>query len=127
MGARRRGRRAARAGVPARLVAERRRRRLPARRRAELLRRRYGVAANHVTAIELVTAEAELRRVDAERDPDLFWALRGGGGGFGVVTAIEFELQPIETVFAGIAFYDVHDAPAVLRAWRDWCGRRPTR
>ncbi|UGS38535.1 FAD-binding oxidoreductase [Capillimicrobium parvum] len=87
--------------------------------------RRYGVASNHVTAIELVTAEAELRRVDAERDPDLFWALRGGGGGFGVVTAIELDLQPIETVYAGIAFYDVHDAPAVLRAWRDWCETAP--
>src|SRR5438445_672453 len=59
------------------------------------LSRRYGLAANRVLAIELVTADGELVRTDREREPDLFWALRGGGGSFGVVTAIEFELLPV--------------------------------
>ena len=56
--------------------------------------RKHGLAANSVTAIELVTADGELRRVDAQNEPELFWALRGGGGNFGVVTALEFDLLP---------------------------------
>ena len=56
------------------------------------LARRHGLACNKVRAIELVTADGEQRRVDADNDADLFWALRGGGGSFGVVTAIEFDL-----------------------------------
>jgi hypothetical protein len=87
--------------------------------------RRYGLAANHVTAIEVVTADGELRRVDGEHDPDLFWALRGGGGGFGVVTAIELELFPIETIYAGTLFWPVADARDVLRAWVDWTRTAP--
>ena len=56
---------------------------------------RYGVAANSVTAIEVVTADGDIVRTDADHEPDLFWALRGGGGTFGVVTAIEFALYPV--------------------------------
>lgn len=82
--------------------------------------RSHGLAANHVTAVELVTADGLLRRVDAERDRDLFWALRGGGGSFGVVTAVEFRLFPIETVYAGALFWPVDRAAEVLHAWRDW-------
>src|SRR5205823_190796 len=59
------------------------------------LSRRYGLAANSVTAIELVNAEGESVRADADQNADLFWALRGGGGSFGVVTALEFALYPI--------------------------------
>src|SRR5262249_55086917 len=58
------------------------------------LARRFGLATNSVTAIELVTADGEHVRADAEHEPDLFWALRGGGGSFGVVTALEFALYP---------------------------------
>ena len=58
------------------------------------LARKHGMQANAVTAIELVTAEGRLVRTDAEHEPDLFWALRGGGGNFGVVTAIEFAVLP---------------------------------
>jgi hypothetical protein len=87
--------------------------------------RRYGLAANHVTAIDVVTADGEARRVDSGTEPDLFWALRGGGGSFGVVTAVEIELLAIETVHAGALFWPVGDAPAVLRAWRDWCAAAP--
>ena len=61
------------------------------------LARKHGLQANAVTAIELVTADGEQRVVDADNEPELFWALRGGGGNFGVVTAIEFELVPLKT------------------------------
>ena len=84
------------------------------------LGRKYGLMTNHVTAIEVVTADGELRRVDAENDPDLFWALRGGGGSFGVVTAVEVGLLPIESVVAGHLWFPVERAAEVLRAWRDW-------
>ena len=56
--------------------------------------RLHGLAANSVTAAELVTADGERIRVDSDNEPELFWALRGGGGNFGIVTALEFELYP---------------------------------
>jgi len=65
------------------------------------LSRRYGLASNSVVAIQLVTADGRLRRLDEDADADLFWTLRGGGGSFGVVTAIEFRLFPISEVYAG--------------------------
>jgi FAD/FMN-containing dehydrogenase len=80
---------------------------------------------NHVTAIEVVTADGQLRRVDADNDPDLFWALRGGGGSFGVVTAVELGLLPIESVYAGYLWFPVERAAEVLRAWRDWTATVP--
>jgi FAD/FMN-containing dehydrogenase len=84
------------------------------------LGRKHGLMTNHVTAIEVVTADGELRRVDSENDPDLFWALRGGGGSFGVVTAVEIGLLPIESVYAGHLWFPVDRAAEILRAWRDW-------
>jgi FAD/FMN-containing dehydrogenase len=89
------------------------------------LGRKHGIGANHVTAIELVTADGELRRVDREHDPDLFWALRGGGGNFGVVTAIEFRLFPIREVYAGILWFPVDRAAEVLSEWRAWTDGLP--
>ena len=100
---RRPGRGRPRARSPARLLARRRRRRLHARRRPFAgSRASTGWAANQVTAIEVVTAAGELVRTDWVEERDLFWALRGGGGAFGVVTAIEFNLFPIEQIHAGI-------------------------
>jgi FAD/FMN-containing dehydrogenase len=84
------------------------------------LSRRYGLAANHVTAIELVTADARKLRADRDSHPELFWALRGGGGSFGIVTAIEFELQPITHAYAGAMFWPQERAREVLQAWREW-------
>ena len=82
------------------------------------LGRRHGLACNGVSAVELVTADGELRRVDAASDPELFWALRGGGGGnFGVVTAIEFALHPVAEVEMGFLLWPVDRAPEVLHAW----------
>jgi FAD/FMN-containing dehydrogenase len=89
------------------------------------LGRRYGLAANSVTAVELVNAEGELVRADAEQNTDLFWALRGGGGSFGVVTALEFRLYPVTDVHAGILFFPLERGAQVLRAWRRWVDTVP--
>jgi len=89
------------------------------------LSRRYGLAANSVTAIELVNAEGELVRADADQNADLFWALRGGGGSFGVVTALEFALYPITDVHAGVLFFPLERGAEVLRAWRRWVDTAP--
>ena len=81
------------------------------------LARKYGLQTNSVTAIELVTADGGLRRVDATHEPDLFWALRGGNGNFGVVTAIEFAVYPVEALYAGVMFFPFERAAEVLHAW----------
>ena len=65
------------------------------------LARKHGLACNSVLAAEVVTADGQLVRADRENEPDLFWALRGGGGNFGVVTALEFELYPVPELYAG--------------------------
>lgn len=66
------------------------------------LGRRYGLAANHVTAIEVVTADGRRLRADAEHHTDLFWALRGGGGGLGVITRLRFALRDVPSVYGGM-------------------------
>jgi FAD/FMN-containing dehydrogenase len=83
------------------------------------LGRAYGLAASNVEAIELVTADGQLSRADAVSEPDLFWALRGGGGSFGVVTAIELRLFPIAQVYAGLLWWPIDAGAGVLRAWRE--------
>jgi FAD/FMN-containing dehydrogenase len=87
--------------------------------------RKLGLSANSVRAIELVTADGRLRRVDAEHDPDLFWALRGGGGNFGIVTALEVELYPIAEVYAGVLFFPWERSAEVLHAWLEWTATVP--
>lgn len=82
--------------------------------------RRYGFACNHVIAIEVVTADGEPRQVDAEANPDLFWALRGGGGGFGVVTALHVQLLEISEVYAGALIFPAEVGGEGLRKARDW-------
>jgi FAD/FMN-containing dehydrogenase len=87
--------------------------------------RKYGLACNHVTAIELVNGTGEQIRVDAQNEPDLFWALRGGGGSFGVVTALEFDLLPLRQVFAGALFFPAEQASEVLHGWNEWTNSVP--
>ncbi len=87
--------------------------------------RKLGLAANSVRAIEVVTADGRLRRVDADNEADLFWALRGGGGSFGVVTALEVELFPVAEVYAGILFFPWERSAEVLHAWLDWTATVP--
>ena len=83
------------------------------------LARRYGLQANSVTALEVVTADGRATRVDAEHEPGLFWALRGGNGNFGVVTAIEFAVYPVQELYAGVMFFPFERAGEVLHAWRE--------
>ena len=83
------------------------------------LARKHGLQANSLTAIELVTADGELVRADAENNADLFWALRGGGGNYGVVTAVEFKLYPVEQVYAGWLIFPWERSAEVLKAWNE--------
>jgi hypothetical protein len=83
------------------------------------LGRRYGLAASNVTAAEVVTADGRWTRTDHEHGPDLFWALRGGGGSFGVVTALEFRLFPHTQAYAGALWYPIQQASEVLHAWAE--------
>jgi hypothetical protein len=89
------------------------------------LGRRYGFACNRVAAIELVAADGEPRRVDADNDPDLFWALRGGGGGYAIVTALHLDLLPIAEVYAGALLLPAEVGADAVRAYRDWAATVP--
>src|SRR3954454_5773457 len=89
------------------------------------LARKHGIGAKQVTAGEVVTPDGGFVRATRENEPDLFWAVRGGGGNFGVVTAIEFNLFPISEVYAGILWFPVERATEVLKAWREWTDTVP--
>ncbi|MGZ8686954.1 MAG: FAD-binding oxidoreductase [Gaiellaceae bacterium] len=82
--------------------------------------RKLGLSTNSVTAIEVVTADGRLRRVDHENDAELFWALRGGGGNFGIVTALEVQLYSIPEIYAGVLFFPWERSAEVLHAWNAW-------
>jgi len=85
------------------------------------LERSHGLSCDNLVAADLVTAAGELVRVDEATQPDLLWALRGGGGNFGVVTALEMRLHPVgPEVYAGLALYDPADGRTVVRALRDF-------
>jgi FAD/FMN-containing dehydrogenase len=85
-----------------------------------LLGRRYGYAADHVRSLDVVTADGKLRRVSADRNPDLFWALRGGKGNFGVVVRMEIELMPVARLFGGGLYFPGEATADVLHAYREW-------
>lgn len=90
------------------------------------LARKYGLNIDRVRAFELVTADGEIRRVTADGERDLFWALRGGGAGsLGVVTAMEIELVPVTTVYAGNLLYPAASAQRVARRYRRWIESAP--
>jgi FAD/FMN-containing dehydrogenase len=84
------------------------------------LGRKHGFACNHVRSIDLVTADGEPRRVDAETEPDLFWAMRGGGGGYAIVTALEVDLVPVAEVYAGVLIFPAEVGADAVRTYRDW-------
>jgi FAD/FMN-containing dehydrogenase len=84
------------------------------------LLREYGLTCDNLLSADVVTADGQLVTASEHEHPDLFWALRGGGGNFGVVTSMEFRLHPVgPIVFAGPVFYAGPDAVQVLRGWRD--------
>ena len=80
---------------------------------------KYGLAADNLLSVELVTAAGEVLDVDAASHPDLFWALRGGGGNFGVVTSFTFQLHPLRTIVGGLIAHPIDAAPDLLRFYRD--------
>ncbi|HEX5616807.1 MAG TPA: FAD-binding oxidoreductase [Solirubrobacteraceae bacterium] len=90
------------------------------------LMRKHGLAIDNLLAAEVVTAEGSVIRASADEHPDLFWALRGGGGNFGVVTAFRFSLHPIgPTVMAGPVFWAAEKTADVLRFYRDFAAEAP--
>jgi len=80
---------------------------------------KFGLAADNLLAVELVTADGEVREVSADAHPDLFWALRGGGGNFGVATAFTYRLHPLQTIVGGLIAHPIDAAPDLLRFYRD--------
>ena len=87
--------------------------------------RKFGLAANSVLAVELVTADGRTVRADATNEPDLFWAVRGGGGNFGAITALELDLKPVSEIYAGCLFWPIEQAAEILNAWRAWVDTVP--
>ena len=87
--------------------------------------RKLGLQCNALTAAELVLADGSFVRATADREPDVFWAVRGGAAPIGVVTALEFELFPLDTVVAGFLAWDLTAVEDVLPAWVEWCADAP--
>ncbi len=90
-----------------------------------VLSRRYGYAADHVLAVEVVTADGELRTASEEENTDLFWALRGGKGNFGVVTALEAGLVEVSRLYGGGLFFPAESVRDVLHFYRTWVTEVP--
>ncbi|WP_306052976.1 FAD-binding oxidoreductase [Natronococcus wangiae] len=89
------------------------------------LTRKYGLAIDNLVSADVVLADGRLVRASETEDPDLFWALRGGGGNFGVVTSFEFQLHPVETVVAGPMFWPIDELEDTMRWYREWLPEAP--
>lgn len=87
--------------------------------------RHHGLAVNSVRSVQLVNADGAMVRAAADENPDLFWAVRGGSGAFGVVVSIEIDLLPYPDVFAGMLLWDASHASAVAHAWASWSAAAP--
>ena len=84
------------------------------------LARRHGLAANSVTAVELVTGDGVFHRVDALTEPELFWAVRGGGANVGIVCSLEFAVLPVVQVYGGALLFPIERAAEVLASYEEW-------
>jgi FAD/FMN-containing dehydrogenase len=90
------------------------------------LRRKYGLTIDNLLSVDIVTADGELRRASATENEDLFWAVRGAGSNFGVVTSFEFQAHPVgPTVMVGAVFYPFEAVHTLLPAWRDYVSSAP--
>ncbi len=90
-----------------------------------VLARAYGLTCDQLTAVRAVTADGKVRTVDANTDPDLFWALRGGGGSFAAVTELTFDVRPAPRVQTFFLQWSWSAAAEVLAAWQDWIAKAP--
>jgi len=89
------------------------------------LTRGLGLTIDNLVAATVVLADGSVVQTDSEREPDLFWALRGGGGNFGVVTSFSFRCHPVTTVLAGPVLYDMDDTTELLKWYRDFLPAAP--
>jgi hypothetical protein len=89
------------------------------------LTRKYGLTIDNLLEVDIVLADGQLVTVSRSEHPDLFWALRGGGGNFGVVTSFLFQAHPVDTVYAGPIFWEATHASAIMRAYRDFLPTAP--
>lgn len=87
--------------------------------------RKLGLQTNHITGVQIVTADGAIVWADATQNTELFWAVRGGGGNFGVVTSLEFEMFPLQDVYAGMLVWDRTETERVLRRWVEWTADAP--
>jgi FAD/FMN-containing dehydrogenase len=86
---------------------------------------KHGLTVDNLISADVVTADGQFCTVSAEREPDLFWALRGGGGNFGVVTSFEYRLHPVREALGGLVVYPLDQAGDVTRFYRDFCPTLP--
>jgi FAD/FMN-containing dehydrogenase len=90
------------------------------------MRNKYGLSCDNLIGAEVVTADGKLVKTSASENPELLWALKGGGGNFGVVTNFEFQLHPLDPVVqVCVVFYPVEDGASILKRWRDWVVTTP--
>ncbi|GAA1069359.1 FAD-binding oxidoreductase [Mycobacterium cookii] len=89
------------------------------------LARAHGLSIDNLRSVDVVLADGTFVTASAEEHPDLFWALRGGGGNFGVVTDLEFDLHPVDTVYGGPMFFELDVADALLTTYREWIAAAP--
>jgi len=89
------------------------------------LTRKHGFTVDNLLAADVVTADGQLRRADPVSDPDLYWAIRGGGGNFGVVTSFQFRLHPVSQVWLDMVWWPARQTAQVLEFWREWSREQP--
>src|SRR6202158_880705 len=89
------------------------------------LSRKYGLTVDNLIEADVVLADGSFVVASKDKDPDLFWALRGGGGNFGVVTSFLFQLHPVNMVFAGPIAWDQKDARTIMQCYREFLPRAP--
>ncbi len=89
------------------------------------LTRRYGLTIDNLLSVDMVLADGKFVTASAEENPDLFWAIRGGGGNFGVVTSFLFRLHPVDTVYAGPTFWPIDQSEQVMKAYREFIVNAP--
>ena len=89
------------------------------------LTRGHGLSIDNLRSVDVVTADGQIRRASKNDNADLFWALRGGSGNFGVATSLDFDLHPVKDVYVGIFFYELEHARELLRFFREWIKDAP--